>query len=409
MHPSVFNSPDHSGRSQRGATVKEHRGLPRTVPRAKPWERDETNAQRPCPGAAVSRALRVVHLPARTPYVRKIVSDNFTVLNGVNAGHGVVPGAVTAAWLLDRRPLDWLDVLHLHHIELDDITVLERLLAECTDSGVKVVYTAHDITPMYCTTDSFRERMKLLAHSGVAWICLTAASAETLNDQIPAIPQVTVIPHGYVVNPDDVASSPLDARRHLAPRYLMYGALRASRDHLSTIANWSLSVTDPAARLTLLLRAISPADFQRHDVPALLALIKSEKRIQTTMRAYPSDAEIAAAGLRADALLLPYLYGSHSGQLELAFDLNLLPVCSAVGYLKDQYRLHDGLVTEPVWFDWSDGHPFLFGEQFVAALETAHTRLRGTPRQGPSAEFLEYRRQEHARFLDAHHSVYAAA
>ena len=127
------------------------------------------------------------------------------------------------------------------------------------------------------------------------------------------------------------------------------------------------------------------------------------------MRAYPSDVEIAAAGLRADAVLLPYLYGSHSGQLELAFDLNLLPVCSAVGYLKDQYRAHDGLVTEPVWFDWSDGHPFLFGEQFVTALETADARLRSTPRQGPSAEFLEYRRREHPQFLDAHRAVYAAA
>lgn len=337
------------------------------------------------------------------------MSDNFTVLNGVNTGHGVVPDALTASWLLDRRPLDWLDVLHLHHIELDDINVLERLLAECADCGVKVVYTAHDITPMYCTADSFRERMKLLARSGVAWICLTAASAETLKDQMPAIPQVTVIPHGYVVNPDHVASSPLNISRHSAPRYLMYGALRASRDHLSTIANWSLSVTDPAACLTLFLRALSPADFQRHDVPALLALIKSDKRIQTAMRAHLPDAEVATAGLRADALLLPYLYGSHSGQLELAFDLNLLPVCSAVGYLKDQYRLHDGLVTEPVWFDWSGGHPFLFGEQFVAALETAHARLRSTPRRGPNAEFLEYRRQEHARFLDAHHAVYSTA
>lgn len=357
----------------------------------------------------MSRALRVVHLPARTPYVRKIVSDNFSILNGVNAGHGIVPSAVTAAWLLDRRPLDWLDVLHLHHVELDDVTVLEQLLTECAGCGVKVVYTAHDITPMYCTADSFCERMKLLARSGAAWICLTAASAETLNDQIPALPPVTVIPHGYVVSPDDVARHPLDSVQPAAPRYLMYGALRSSRDHLSTIANWSLSVTDLAARLTLLLRGISPADFQRHDVPTLLALIKSDNRIETAMRAYPSDAEIAAAGLRADALLLPYLYGSHSGQLELAFDLNLLPVCSAVGYLKDQYRVHDGFVTEPVWFDWSDGHPFLFGEKFVAALETAHTRLRGVPRQGPSAEFLEYRRCEHARFLDAHHAVYATA
>jgi hypothetical protein len=281
-------------------------------------------------------------------------------------------------------------------------------LTECADCGVKVVYTAHDITPMYCTADSFGERMELLARSGAAWICLTAASAKALKDQVPALPPVTVIPHGYVVSPDDVTSHSLDGVPAAAPRYLMYGALRASRDHRSTVANWSLSMTDPAARLTLLLRAISPCHFQRHDVPALLALIRSDSRIQAVMRAYPTDAEIARAGLHADALLLPYLSGSHSGQLELGFDLGLLPVCSSVGYLKDQWRAHDGLVTEPVWFEWSDGHPGLFGENFVAALETAHARLRSAARHGPKAEFLEYRRHEHTRFLEAHRAVYAA-
>ncbi len=282
----------------------------------------------------MSRALRVVHLPARTPYVRKIVSADFAILNGASTEHCVVPAAVTAEWLLDRRPLYWLDVLHLHHIEFDDLSTLERLLAACADSSVKVVFTAHDVAPMFGTPEDFRARLELVMRSRASWIGLTAASIETLQDQIPGLPEVTLIPHGYVVDPDDLTGK----TRHgasPAPEYLLYGALRPNRDHLSTIANWSLSIADPTARLNLLLRALSPADFDRHDVPALLAIVKSDPRIQTSMRAYPSDHEVVTAGLQADALLLPYLFGSHSGQLELAFDLNLLPVCSSVGYLKD--------------------------------------------------------------------------
>lgn len=356
----------------------------------------------------MGRALRVVHMPARTPYVRKISSDAYSILNGANTGHGVVPAAVTAGWLLDRRPLDWLDVLHLHHIEFDDFATLQRLLTACADSAVKVVYTAHDLTPMYCTPDDFTTRMDLIIRCGASWIGLTAASVETLQDQFPELPPVSVIPHGYVVSPDELEGRTRASNLPTAPQYLLYGALRPNRDHLSTIANWSLSVTDADAQLNLLLRALSPADFNRHDVPALLAIIKSDPRIKASMRAYPSDAEVVAAGLNADALLLPYLYGSHSGQLELAFDLNLLPVCSSVGYLKNQYHVHKGLVGEPIWFDWTDGHPFLYGEQFVAALETAHLRLHNTSRRGPGKDFLDYRRDEHAHFLDAHHSVYAA-
>ncbi len=356
----------------------------------------------------MSRALRVVHLPARTPYVRKITSEDYLILNGANTEHGVVPTAVTASWLLDRRPLDWLDVLHLHHIEFDDFATLQRLLTACADSGVKVVYTAHDLTPQYCTPEDFTARMELIARSEASWVGLTAASVENLQDRLPCLPPVTVIPHGYVVSPNDLTGRTRDGGLPSAPQYLLYGALRPSRDHLSTIANWSLSVTDPAARLNLLLRALSPADFDRHDVPALLAVIKSDPRIDVAMRAYPSDAQVVSAGLDADALLLPYLCGSHSGQLELAFDLNLLPVCSSVGFLKDQYHMHKGLVGEPIWFDWSEGHPFLYGEKFVAALEVAHVRLRDTSRRDPSTDFLEYRREEHRLLLGAHQHVYSS-
>lgn len=114
------------------------------------------------------------------------------------------------------------------------------------------------------------------------------------------------------------------------------------------------------------------------------------------------------AGLEADALLLPYMFGSHSGQLELAFDLNLLAVCSSVGYLKNQYEVHKGLAAEPIWFDWDDSHPFMFGEKFVAALENAHLRLADHSRRTLSREFLEYRRGEHRQLLDAHEALYAA-
>jgi hypothetical protein len=206
-------------------------------------------------------------MPARTPYVRKIVSADFSILNGINTEHGVVPDAVSAQWLLDRRPLDWLDVLHLHHIEADDFATLARLLAACQDAGVRIVYTAHDITPMFCPADDFQARMELVSSSCASWIGLTAASVESLADQLPGLGPVTVIPHGFVVSPDELRGKTRDGGPPAAAEYLLYGALRPNRDHLSSIANWSLSVTDPDARLNVLMRALNPADFQRHDIP----------------------------------------------------------------------------------------------------------------------------------------------
>ncbi|MEU1278842.1 hypothetical protein [Streptomyces sp. NPDC005805] len=353
-----------------------------------------------------SRGLRVVHLPARTPYAWKLQSPDFHILNGTEIPTGeTVPEAVSAAWLLEHGPLTWLDVLHLHHIDFEDIATLERLLDACLGYGVNVVFTAHDTRPVVGNAEGFVARLRLLRSAEVSWVCLTEGSVTKLTDVLGERVTATVIPHGYVAAPESLADLEREARGPGA-RYLMFGASRASRDQLSTTANWSLGITDPHSTLHVLLRAFSPADFA--DVgraPLLLETARHDPRIRLTMRPYPTDDEVVRAGLASDSLLLPYLWGSHSGQLELAFDLNLLPVCSLTGHLPEQYERHKGFVEEPEWFDWSQGHPNLFGEKFLTALEKAAERLGSRPRR-LDRKFLDYRTQEHRTILDDYARVY---
>ncbi|MGY0230171.1 hypothetical protein PT931_00105 [Longispora urticae] len=351
--------------------------------------------------------LRVLHLPARTPYVWKLRGPDFDIINGTKIKDGVeVPAAVGAEWVLRNRPLNWLDVLHLHHIEFEDLAALERLLDACGADGVRVVFTAHDLTPMFGENGELLEKLRLFEAAGVSWICLTPGSADAIAKLVAEPAPVAVIPHGYVAAPDALAGRErIPAAR--ANRYLMFGATRPNRDQISTVVNWSLGTEAPDARLDLLLRAFSPVDFSHpaSRVPQLLDAVRADPRIQVTMRPYPTDAEVINAGLGADALLLPYLWGTHSGQLELAFDLNLLPICASTGYFQQQYERHKGLVPEPEWFDWSEGHPYLFGERFLTALDRAAELLSSGTRQLDPA-FLEYRREEHRQILNAHARVY---
>ncbi|MFI9585093.1 hypothetical protein ACIHCQ_25325 [Streptomyces sp. NPDC052236] len=353
-----------------------------------------------------SEGMRVVHLPARTPYAWKLRSRDFHILNGTEIPSGdTVPAAVNAAWLLEHGPLTWLDVLHLHHIDFEDLSTLERLLDECLNDGVNVVFTAHDTRPMVGNAEDFTARLRMLHSAEVSWVCLTEGSVTTLAEVLGERPRTTVIPHGYVASPELLAGLERETSRSAA-RYLIFGASRASRDQLSTMANWSLGITDSHSTLHVLLRAFSPADFADGGrAPLVLEMARRDPRIRLTMRPYPTDEEVVRAGLASDALLLPYLWGSHSGQLELAFDLNLLPVCSLTGHLHEQYEQHKELVEEPEWFDWSQGHPNLFGEKFLTALENAATRLGSRPRR-VDREFLAYRAQEHTAILDAYARVY---
>ncbi|MFB7269612.1 hypothetical protein [Streptomyces sp. NPDC056244] len=350
--------------------------------------------------------MRVVHLPARTPYAWKLQSRDFHILNGTEIPSGdTVPAAVNAAWLLDHSPLTWLDVLHLHHIDFEELAALERLLDECLNYGVDVVFTAHDVRPMVGSAEDFTARLRMLHSAEVNWVCLTEGSVTKLEEVLGERPNAAVIPHGYVAAPESLAHLERESSGPGA-RYLMFGASRASRDQLSTMANWSLGIADAHSTLHVLLRAFSPADFvDGGHAPLLLELAGRDPRISLTMRPYPTDEQVVRAGLASESLLLPYLWGSHSGQLELAFDLNLLPVCSLTGHLHEQYERHKGLVEEPEWFDWSQGHPNLFGEKFLTALEKAAARLDSRPRR-LDREFLGYRAQEHRTVLDAYARVY---
>lgn len=358
----------------------------------------------------MTRRLRVAHLPARTPYARKLSGDEFTIINGTRiASSGeVIPDALSTEWILDHRPLDWLDVVHLHHLEFEDEHMLERLLTACEEANVRVVYTVHDLTAMFGANEDLHRRTRLVHAARAGLVCLTEGSATELIGILGEDTKAWLAPHGYVVDPETVASLDPPAAGDVR-RYLMYGALRPNRDHLSTIVNWSLHTRATNDRLHLLMRGLSSAhmaDTSQH-VMDLVHLAGADPRIEITMRGYPTDADIVTAGACADVLVLPYLWGTHSGQLELAFDLALFPLVSDVGHLRAQHAAHQdtGLVDEPEWFDWSTGNPYAFGERFVTALEHTAERLNTRQQRADRRAFADYRRTEHAQVL----AVYAAA
>lgn len=150
--------------------------------------------------------LRVVHLPARTPFVRKLSSETFRIVNGSRIASGEkVPAEVSAAWMLARRPFDWFDVVHLHHIEFEPVAELEQLLDACRAESKRVVFTAHDVRAMFSSDDQLAQRFRLLAEAEAAWIFLTPGSVRPVKELVPSLIGWQVIPHGFVVDPDFLA------------------------------------------------------------------------------------------------------------------------------------------------------------------------------------------------------------
>jgi glycosyltransferase involved in cell wall biosynthesis len=347
--------------------------------------------------------IRVVHIPGRTPYARKLHDEGVQVLNDATVDGLVVPRDVTLAWLLDHRPWDWLDVVHLHHPDFEPVPRLRMVLAECRRAAKRVVFTAHDISPVFGDQVAHHRRLRVLAEDGVPFVCLTPAAEAEVRRRFAA--RTVMVPHGHVAAPG-TPQRPVE--REPGPiRFLIYGSLRRSRDVELVLACWRFARSLAETTLHLLLRAPSRVGLAE-DAEVWRAIHEhaADSRLRVDVLPFPTDNEVNCAVADADCLLLPYRWASHSGQLEHAFDLGVLPVAARTGYLPDQVALHQGLVPEPVWFDWSDNAPFDHGARLVEAMQTASAAIIGGWKLHDAEKFAEHRRSEHAAIMAAYRRLY---
>jgi glycosyltransferase involved in cell wall biosynthesis len=352
------------------------------------------------------RPIRVVHVPGRTPYARKLQDDQVRVLNDSKLGHLVVPRDVTLDWLLKRRPWDWLDVVHLHYPDFEPVLRLHDVLAECRRAGKQVVFTAHDVAPVFGDRALHHQRLRLLAEHGVPFACLTPASGAEVTARFSA--WTVQVPHGYVAQP---GTRQRPERREPGPtRFLVYGSLRRNRDVELVLACWRFARQLAETTLHLLLRAPSRASLAE-DAGVWRAIRDhaADARLRVEVLPYPTDSEVNEAVAGADCLLLPYRWASHSGQIEHAFDLGVLPVAARTGYLADQVALHQGLVAEPVWFDWRPDEPYAHGSRLLEAMQVAHAVIQGGWHARDSGRFCDHRRSEHTRIMAAYRGIYEGA
>jgi len=350
--------------------------------------------------------IRVVHVPGRTPYARKLHDDQVRVLNESKLGNLVVPRDATLGWLLDRRPWDWLDVVHLHHPDFEPLPRLRAVLTECCRAGKRVVFTAHDVAPVFGDRALHHRRLRMLAEHGVPFACLTHASRAEVRARFAAC--TAQVPHGYVAQP---GTPQRPVRRGPGPtRFLVYGSLRRNRDVELVLACWRFARQLAETTLHLLLRAPSRASLAEDAGPwQAIRDHSADPRLRVDVLPYPTDGEVNEAVAGADCLLLPYRWASHSGQIEHAFDLGVLPVVARTGYLEDQVALHQGLVAEPVWFDWPPGEPYAHGGRLLEAMQAAHAAIQGGWHARDPGRFCDHRRGEHARIMAAYRGLYEGA
>ena len=285
--------------------------------------------------------LRVVAVPAGHPYVRRVTDAAGVVL----LPDPPVPGAAEGVWwpptALDpdwiRTHADLAEVLHVHFgTESFGAGHLTACVAAAHAVGWPVVFTVHDLThPQLADQTPYAAQLDELVPRADAIITLTDGAAAEIRERWGR--DALVLPHpallGDGASPVVVAlSDQLRVGMHLkdlrpgtdgpaAVRALVAAVahLREAGHHAVAEIRLHRSVRDEAARDEV--RAA--VDGQPH------ATLVEQDRL--------SDAALNAALGGLDACVLPYRSGSHSGWLELCWDLGVPVAAPAVGHFADQH------------------------------------------------------------------------
>ena len=279
---------------------------------------------------------RLLSYPPRHDYVDRL-EPGAAILVHRDEPWPALPSFYDPEWVA-RHHSEW-DLAHLHFTwEQYPPQQLAQVLSMHRTTNTPVIWTAHDLRNPH-TADAAADDAYLsqLARAADRVLTLTAGAAREISSRFGR--QAEVIPHGPLLTAE--AAAAFRARRvaRRGPvRLLVHGkSLRASLDWKGVVDAASELVEEGVAlRLEVLV----------HEGAA--AAVQDRARGVTGVHVRPHGmltlSELCRTLVAVDALVLPYRWGTHSGLLELAADLDVPVIAADVGYLREQGH---GVFYEP--------------------------------------------------------------
>ncbi|WP_242435640.1 glycosyltransferase [Microbacterium sp. AISO3] len=295
----------------------------------------------PRDGMSGAPDVRVVAVPAGHPYVRRV-----TDAAGIEVlPDPPVPGAAEGVWwppvALDpdwiRRNADDADILHVHFgTESFPAGHLTACVEAAHAAGWAVVFTVHDLTHPQLTDQSpYAAQLDELVPRADALVTLTPGAAAEVRERWGR--DAAVLPHPAILHegesPSIVAVSE-DLRIGMHLKDLRPG-------------------TDGPTSARTLIAAVERLRDEGHHAVAEIRMHRSVRdqgardEVRAAVAGHPyavlveqgrlPDAALNTALGGLDVCVLPYRFGSHSGWLELCWDLGVPVAVPDVGHFADQH------------------------------------------------------------------------
>jgi hypothetical protein len=300
------------------------------------------------------------------------------------------PPVLTPEWL--RAHAAEYDLLHVHFgTESLSLDALAAALSTLRELGRPLVHTVHDLEhPHLVDQAPHRAHLELLMREAAELLTLTDEAAAEIARRFERA--ATVVAHPQMA-PDAWFARADAVRRGAAGGPVVGVHLRSLRANVRPGAWLARLAAEVAARQGTLRVLVN--DDVRAGTPAHEALDDVRRGLEShgarvLVRPRPDDDGLARELVDLDVSVLPYAHGTHSGWLELCWDLGVPVLSPDVGAIAGQHREGWALAT--------------FDASRPDAVGPALDRLLAAPPAPPAAE----RRAERERVAAENHRAHAA-
>lgn len=305
------------------------------------------------------RPLRIAAVPAQHPYVQAVRPAGHVLLDdppvpGAPPEQWWPPQILTPGWL--RAHAAEFDVLHVHFgTESLSLDALTAALATLRALGRPLVHTVHDLEhPHLVDQAPHRAHLELLMREAAELLTLTEeAAAQVRADhgrEATVVPHPQMAPDAWFARADELRAAAGCARASAhAPRGPVVGVhLRSLRANVRPGAWLAWLASEVAARGGTLRVFVN--DDVRDGTAAGEALGALRRTLSplgadVVVRPRPDDDGLARELVGLDVSVLPYAHGTHSGWLELCWDLGVPVLSPRVGAIAGQHREPWALAT----------------------------------------------------------------
>jgi len=299
--------------------------------------------------------VRVLSLPSYHPYMTRFDDGRNVVFANPGSNTFSEPDKCTPDYFENQVPSDKYDVVHIHfEYHLIEADRLEKLLEYFKRKNKPIVWTCHDRRSLTGESpdgrheqllNKYADRITTLTEGSSRWLKVNFGNPDD---------KIKVMPLGYMAHPAVVRGILRETvkERHLFT--MLIGDFRKSKEFVRSIEDFlACKGISPDARLQVIYRPPDPNAAEpavREKLTRFQELIK-KPGIVPCCRDKFSDVEMTRLFASSHAIVLPYLWGTHSGQLELARDCGCHVIVPDVGYYGEQW---DSIRTWPSSGEWDE-------------------------------------------------------